>query len=141
MRATTPSSPARRGLAPVAGLTVFALTILSACLSSTVPASPGVASVAATQQLRVRVTNRGHADVIVYLAGGTAPLRLGRVPATRRADLVFPAHSAAGARIQLLLRDAGTGASYSPEPIWSGPRDVVELTVNPLLSTSELTVR
>ena len=126
--------PIRTRSRAVRSAALLLLLVLSACASA--GASPAM-----TDALRLRVTNRGNADVIVYVAGGAAPLRLGRVPATQQAELVIRGRSRVGGPILLALRDAGSGEMFTPEPIWGRAGDVAELTIQPLLTTSELTLR
>jgi hypothetical protein len=134
--AMTPGRIVIRALRPSRAALLVGL-LLAGCLPARTeaPAAPAVENT-----VTLRVSNRGHADVVVYVAGGSVPLRLGRVPATQRADLVIRGHSRVGAPIRLLLRDVGTGQTYTPEPIWGRAGDVVHLTVQSLLTTSELLI-
>lgn len=118
-----------------------AAAFLTAFLSACAPATASYEGSGTSTQVRLRVTNRGFTDIVVYAAAGAAPQRLGRVSAASHADLFVPGHSTVGDSIRLLLRVAGTGQTFAPEPIWGRAGDVVELTVQPLLTTSELTVR
>jgi hypothetical protein len=80
------------------------------------------------------VENRSLHDVVVYLADGHVPLRLGRVAALGRSRLVVPDHVAyAGAR--LLVRSTDSGELFAPEPASGG---ALTLTVEPLLIQSTL---
>ena len=89
----------------------------------------------------VAVTNRGFSDVLVYLAGGYAPVRLGRVAALERVELIVPRTSLMADPIRLLLRRAGSNEEFAPEPLWARPGEVVQLTIQPRLSTSQMTLR
>jgi hypothetical protein len=133
----TPGRTLIRTLRPSRAALLVVL-LVSGCLPARTetPAAPAVENA-----VTLRVSNRGHADVVVYVAGGSVPLRLGRVPATQRADMVIRGHSQVGAPVRLLLRDVGTGQTYVPEPIWARAGDVVHLIVHPLLATSELIIR
>jgi hypothetical protein len=88
--------------------------------------------------LVLEVTNRGWSDVVVYLADGAVPSRLGRVPALKHARLVL--HRGQGP-VRVLVRAWGSKTSYVPEPVWASPGQVLELTVQPVLRTSELVAR
>jgi hypothetical protein len=80
------------------------------------------------------VENRSLHDVVVYLADGHVPLRLGRVTALGRSRLVVPDHAAAaGAR--LFVRSTDSGEQFAPEPAVGG---ALTLTVEPLLIQSTL---
>jgi hypothetical protein len=96
---------------------------------------------AAAHQVQLRVTNQGARDVVVYLAGGTAQHRLGRVLSTQQVDLSIGGQSRVGAPIRLLLRDVGTGETFTMDPVWGRAGDVIDLTIHPLLATSEAMVR
>jgi hypothetical protein len=86
------------------------------------------------------VENRSARDVVVYLADGHTPLRLGRVTALGRARLDMPAHSVtSGAR--LFVRSTGSADVYIDEPVPPGTLGMLELTVQPLLWQSTLGVR
>jgi hypothetical protein len=85
------------------------------------------------------VENRSATDIILYLADGHAPLRLGRVTALSRARLSVPVHAAeSGAR--LLLRSTGSVDAYVDDPVRVGAGGTIELTVHPLLRQSTLDV-
>jgi hypothetical protein len=88
--------------------------------------------------LALQVTNRGSSDVIVYLAEGAVPTRLGRVGAFERARLVVRRGQGP---VRLIVRAAGSSDGFIPEPVWAVPGQVVELTVQPVLKTSDLVVR
>jgi hypothetical protein len=86
------------------------------------------------------VENRSANDVVVYLADGHTPLRLGRVTALDRARLAMPAHAAtAGAR--LFMRSVGRADVFVDGPVVPGAGGTLELTVQPLLAQSTLAVR
>jgi hypothetical protein len=83
------------------------------------------------------VENRSGNDVVVYLADGHTPLRLGRVTALDRARLEMPAHAAiSGAR--LFVRAAGSVDVYIDDPVLPGSGATLTLTVQPLLAQSTL---
>lgn len=87
----------------------------------------------------LHVVNRGWSDVVVYLADGNVPRRLGTVNALERARLAIP-NQAAGMGVRLLVRALGTSLAYAAEPVLPGVGGVVELTVHPHLVASEVTV-
>jgi hypothetical protein len=85
------------------------------------------------------VENRSTTDVVLYLADGHTPLRLGRVAALSRARLSVPARAAAsGAR--LLMRSTGSADAYVDDPVRVGSGGTIELTVHPLLRQTTLDV-
>ena len=85
------------------------------------------------------VVNRSTHDVLVYLADGRTPLRLGRVAALGRSRLSLPIHAAtAGARI--LVRSADSAGVFAADPVLAGAGGVLELTVQPILMQSTLGV-
>lgn len=86
----------------------------------------------------LEVTNKSWSDVVVYLVEGSVPTRLGSVPALRKAKLLV--HRGAGP-LRVVLRPTGSLSGYAPEPIWVGSGEVARLTVQPLLTTSELSLR
>jgi hypothetical protein len=61
------------------------------------------------------------------------------VAALRTADLLIRRGSPS--QVHVLIRPVGSLQSYTPDAIWAGPGDVVELTVQQLLSTSVLFLR
>ena len=87
----------------------------------------------------VHVVNRGYADVVVYLADGNTPFRLGAVPGLERASLRVPNQLAAGG-IRLLVRARDSGRLYATEVLVPGAGGVLALTVQPMLLASEVTV-
>lgn len=87
----------------------------------------------------LRVINRGWSDAVVYVADGNVPFRLGRVPALDRAQLAIPNQFAA-LGVRLIVRAAGSDRRYAAEPVLPGAGGVVELIVQPLLLSSEVTV-
>jgi hypothetical protein len=60
------------------------------------------------------------------------------VPASIQVRLFI--HRGSGA-VRLMVRPAGSRAVYTPEPVWARSGQIVTLTVQPLLSTSDLVVR
>jgi hypothetical protein len=114
-------------------LLVSALLLLSsACVTASASRSSGA------RPLALDVTNRGSSDVIVYLADGAVPSRLGRVGAFERARLLIRRGQGP---VRLVLRASGSNDGFVPEPVWADPGQVVELTVQPVLKTSDLVVR
>ena len=91
--------------------------------------------------VHLRVNNRGYAEVTVYQTAGGTPDRLGRVGGLQTAELLVHYQSPAGGPIRLLLRPVGSSASFTPEPIWARAGETVELTIQPLLTTSQMIVR
>jgi hypothetical protein len=91
--------------------------------------------------VHLRVNNRGYAEVTVYQAAGGTPDRLGRVGGLQMAELIVRYQSPAGGPIRLLLKAIGSGETYTPEPIWARAGETVELTIQPLLTTSQMIVR
>jgi len=85
------------------------------------------------------VENRSATDVVVYLADGHAPLRLGRVAALARARLSVPAHAATSGA-PLLVRSTGSVDVYIDGPVLPGAGGTMALTVQPLLTQSTLEV-
>jgi len=83
------------------------------------------------------VENRSATDVVLYLADGHTPLRLGRVAALARAHLSVPAHAAmSGAR--LLVRSAGSLDVYLDDPLLPRAGGTAQLTLQPILAQSTL---
>jgi hypothetical protein len=86
----------------------------------------------------LRVDNRGWTDVIVYLADGNVPLRLGRVGSLERTRLAIPNGLAA---VGVVVRSVGSGQVYAASPMLPGAGGTLELVVQPLLAQSTLAVR
>ena len=83
--------------------------------------------------------NRGYADVVVYLADGNTPFRLGTVPGLERASLRIPNQLADGG-IRLLVRARDSGRLYATQVLVTGAGGVLALTVQPLLFATEVRV-
>jgi len=79
-------------------------------------------------RVTVEVSNRAWSDVVVYVADGSTPRRLGHVPALGRARWVVPVGAEA---VRLLVRPIGSTEGYALEPIFVGPERRVELSVDP----------
>lgn len=87
----------------------------------------------------LHVVNRGWSDAVVYIGDGNVPFRLGRVPALDRARLAIPNQTAAMG-VRLLVRAADSDQTYAAAPVLPGAGGVIELIVQPLLLSSEVTV-
>jgi len=87
----------------------------------------------------VVVENRSWSDVVVYLADGNVPFRLGRVPALDRARLAIPNHAAA-LGVRIFVRSLASSEMYAGEPLLPGAGGVLELTVQPHLAQSTVSV-
>jgi len=92
------------------------------------------------EPLALEVTNQGPTDVVVYLAEGSVPVRLGRVEAMRSTKLIITRVPKVDTLVRLLLR-TGEGESYAPESVWASTGQIVQLTVRPLLRSSDVIVR
>jgi hypothetical protein len=88
--------------------------------------------------LTINVTNRGWSNVVVYLADGGTPRRLGSVPPLEETQMVIYRGSGT---LRLLLRPTGSNESFAPDAIWVEAGQLVELIVHPMLQTSEMVVR
>ena len=88
--------------------------------------------------LTLNVTNRGWSNVVVYLADGATPRRLGSVPPLEETQMVIYRGSGT---LRLLLRPTGSNESFAPEVVWVEAGQLVELIVHPMLQTSEMVVR
>jgi hypothetical protein len=87
----------------------------------------------------IYVSNRGYADVAVYLADGNTPRRLGTVVGLGRARLRIPNQMAAlGVRLLVRVRDSREW--HATDAVLPGAGGVLALTVNPLLAASELSI-
>lgn len=95
----------------------------------------------ASRGLTLHVTNRSWSDVVVYAADGAVPSRLGRVPALRSAVLVVRPAGRSGGPLRLLVREGGSARLHPLEPVWAGPGRIVEVTVQPAIGTTDLSVR
>jgi len=87
----------------------------------------------------LRVVNRGFSDVIVYVADGQVPLRLGRVGSLERTRLPLP-HHVSPTTVRLLVSSVGSDQIFAAAPVMAGAGAALELTVQPLLSQSTLSV-
>jgi hypothetical protein len=85
------------------------------------------------------VENRGWSDVIVYLADGNVPLRLGRVGSLERTRLPIP-NSLAVMGVRVVVRSVGSEQVYAATPALPGAGGTLELIVQPLLAQSTLAV-
>jgi hypothetical protein len=112
----------------------FVFLALAACSSRAHLESPR------PRPATLHVENRGWSDVIVYVADGTAPLRLGRVGSLERARLPIP-NGLAAMGVRLVVRSAESDQIYVAAPVLPGAGGTVELVVQPLLAQSTLAVR
>ena len=87
----------------------------------------------------IQVNNRSWFDVVVYLADGNVPFRLGRVGALDRTRLAIP-NQAAALGVRVLVRSIETDQVFAGDPLLPGAGGVLELTVEPLLDQSTLSV-
>jgi hypothetical protein len=87
----------------------------------------------------LRVDNRGLSDVIVYAADGRVALRLGRVGSLERMRLPLPRQLSAAA-MRLVVRSVESDQVFTAAPVLAGAGAMLELTVEPLLSLSTLSV-
>jgi hypothetical protein len=76
----------------------------------------------------VEVANAAWSDVVVYVADGATPRRLGHVPALGRARWLVPAGPGT---LRLLVRPFGSTEGFALDPIFVGPERRVELSVHP----------
>ena len=114
------------------------LPLLAGCVSTLNRAmAEGQSSI---EPLALEVTNQGSTDVVVYLTEGSIPVRLGRVEAMRSTKLIIQRVPKVDTLVRLLLR-TGDGESYAPESVWASAGQVVQLTVRPLLRSSDVIVR
>ena len=120
---------------PTSRLLAAALLALSAGCA-TPQADPFAPAPAATV---VHVVNRGYSDVVVYLADGNTPLRLGVVGGLDRDSLRIP-NQLAVAGVRLLIRARDSGQSFAIDPVIPGAGGALGLTVQPMLIASELSV-
>ena len=121
--------PAPRSLRPLVRCLVSTLLVGSAaaCAQQRLGSPRPVSAI-------LVVENRSLEDIVVYLADGHVPQRLGRVVALGRSRLAVPVHAAdAGAR--LLIRSTDSGELFAPEPAAGSS---LALTVQPLLTQSTL---
>jgi len=87
----------------------------------------------------LHVVNRSTSDVVVYVADGSVPARLGVVAGLERARLAIPARSA-DLGVSLLVITMDTGLAYASDPVLPGAGGVIELTVRPFLDESDVSV-
>jgi len=123
-----PDRPAARCRRP---LPSALLVLVAAAACATPRAYPG--------GVVLHVVNRGWSDAVVYVGDGNVPFRLGRVPALDRAQLAIP-NQVAAMGVRLLVRVADSDQTYAAAPVLPGAGGVVELIVQPLLLSSEVTV-
>ena len=129
------SAPAvRRARSAAAALMVL---LVSACATS-----PGSrATLPSAYAVLLNVTNRGTADVVVYVVEAGYPKRLHRVAGLQREQLYVRRVSPLAEPMHLILRSVGSDHTYTPELVWARPGEVVELTIQNWLVLSELAVR
>jgi hypothetical protein len=96
---------------------------------------------AASRPVTLSVKNASGSDVVVYLVDGTVTQRLGRVGSYGVEQLLIRRDATGGRSLQLLLQEFGSDRSYKPEAIRVFPGDELELSVQPLLTTSHVSVR
>ena len=113
------------------------LSLTSACASSSDPGSARPNAYAVI----LNVTNRGPADVVVYVVEGGYPKRLRRVAGLQREQLYVRRVSRIAEPIQVILRSVGSDDTYTPELVWARAGEVVDLTIQNRLVMSELAVR
>jgi hypothetical protein len=87
----------------------------------------------------VRVSNRSYCDVVVYVADGNTPFRLGVVPGLGGAVLRIPNQLASGG-VRLLIRARDTDRLYATDLALPGAGGALALTVQPMLVASEIYV-
>jgi hypothetical protein len=107
------------------------LVSLAACAVTTAPPER------ARLTTLLRVDNHGSDDVVVYLADGHTPRRLGQVAGLDRALFAIPNQLAADG-VRLLVRRAGV--VHTTDLLAPGAGAVLELTVQPLLMASDVSV-
>ena len=78
-------------------------------------------------RVAVEVANRAWSDVVVYVADGSTPRRLGNVPAQGSARWLVPVGTEP---VRLLVRPIGSTRGFALEPISVGPERRVELSVH-----------
>jgi hypothetical protein len=117
---------------------MLAMPLLPAC-ASTGAGDVGAGS-PAEEPVALQVTNQSNNDVVIYHTEGGVPVRLGRVEAQQTTQLIIHHVPNADMLVQLILRTS-SGESFMPESVQALAGQRVELTVRPLLSTSEVTVR
>jgi hypothetical protein len=113
-------------------LSLSILLVLAASACATVGARRSGAAL-------LRVENRSSSDVVVYLADGNTPFRLGRVAALDRARLPIPA-AMAHLGVRVLVRPVDGDGVYAAESVLPGAGGVVALTIQPLLAHSRVSV-
>ena len=116
---------------------MLALPLLPACATTRAGELEGGP---AEQAVALHVTNQSNRDVVIYHTESGIPIRLGRVEAQQTTQLIIHHVPKADMLVQLLLRTS-SGDSYMPQSVQASVGQQVELTVRPLLSTSEVTVR
>jgi len=79
-------------------------------------------------RVAVEVANGAWADIVVYVADGSTPRRLGHVPALGRARWLVPV---VPGTLRLLVRPIGSTEGFALDPIFVGPEQGVELSVHP----------
>jgi len=77
-------------------------------------------------RVSVEVANGAWSDIVVYVADGLTPRRLGDVPALGRARWRVLVGTGT---VHLLVRPIGSTEAFALEPIFVGPERRVELTV------------
>jgi hypothetical protein len=115
---------------------MLALPLLPACATT----RAGEQAAADEEPVALQVTNTSNSDVVIYHTEGGVPVRLGRVEAQQTTQLIIHHVPKADMLVQLLLRTS-SGESFMPEQVHAAAGQRVELTVRPLLNTSEITVR
>jgi hypothetical protein len=115
------------------GRSVALLGLIVLLSSACATASPGRYSPA--RSITLDVTNRGQADVVVYMTDGDVLTRLGRVRALERTRLVIPRTQGP---IHLIVRALGSSHEVFAEAVWAVRGQVVQLTVQPVLGSSDV---
>ena len=92
------------------------------------PYRSGASTVGPGSGVTVEVANGAWSDIVVYVADGAAPRRLGNVPALGRARWRV---SPGSGTLRLLVRPFGSSEGFALDPIFVGPGQRVELSVHP----------
>jgi hypothetical protein len=112
--------------------------LLPACAST--PGADVPSTLPGDEPVALQVTNQSNSDVVIYHTEGGVPVRLGRVQAQQTTQMIIHHVPKADMLVQLLLRTT-SGESFMPQTVHATAGQRVELTVRPLLNTSEVTVR
>jgi len=121
--------------------TIFRALAVGAMMAGVAGCGPKPGTAPRAQPVPVRVTNNNRADVVVYLVRSGTPTRLGTVVSGQTQVLTIrnvPLQQLQG--VQFDLHRIGTESTARTRAVSLGPRQMVVMRIEDLLSTTQVSV-